>query len=236
MDRKFSELVQNELIDSDLDDAVQVLYKHIEQYHDTEGIEIETRLGFLDEHSFETDISLDFFNKIKRQLDTCNEFKKETRTYTDFFKNDLRLSVTQTTTGTDRICIKKKTLKKLSFRYENSPFDVRCSFSTEAPVELSDFPSNDIQKLYNRKKKRHSYIYRDYVRFDLTEVRTISNGLHTTTYEAEIEIFDIHKSPVSCPIWSSLDLLLKTRDLVDMCEPEDPEEERELVLVTDFGS
>jgi len=247
--QRFDKLHSEKKIAEDLYDAVRVLIKHIEEYQPDVGggtamgvtdmgkLEIETRLGFCnDDGSFDSDISMDFFNKITERLNSCKSWDSVlTKTYVDYSKESLRLSISNN--GLEQSCIRKVKLKQFNFRYENSPFDVRVSFCCEQPVSVGDFPTEKLAECYSRKKKRTTFTL-GYINFDMTEVHTTSNGISSISYEAEIEInrpLNDKRTP-QCPIYLANDILLKTRDLIDMCEGCE-EDRREMILVsskTDF--
>ena len=242
--QRFDKLNSEKKIAEDLYDAVRVLIKHIEECQtDTEiaeKLEIETRLGFCnDDGTFDSDISMDFFNKITERLGTYKGWDSvSTKTYVDYSKESLRLSISND--GLEQSCIRKVKIKQFNFRYDNSPFDVRVSFSNEQPVSVGDFPTDNLGECYSRKKKRTTFAL-GYINFDMTEVRTSSNGISKISYEAEIEInrpLNDKKTP-QCPIYLANDILLKTRDLIDMCEGCDEGDPREMVLIgskTDFNT
>jgi len=246
--QRFDKLNSEKKIAEDLYDAVRVLIKHIEECQTDVGtkgtdvgtdvgkLEIETRLGFCnDDGSFDSDISLEFYNKIIERLKSCKSWDSViTKTYVDYSKESLRLSISND--GLEQCCIRKVKMKQFNFRYENSPFDVRVSFCNEKPVSVGDFPTDKLGECYSRKKNRTSFTT-GYINFDMTEVRTTSNGISKISYEAEIEInraLNDKKTP-QCPIYLANDILLKTRDLIDMCEV--CEDKREMTLIsskTDF--
>ena len=105
----------------------------------------------------------------------------------------------------------KEKLEKLDFEIENSPFDFRISFSSEKNVPNKNYTSKE--GLYTRVKERTRYTLKD-VYFDLTIVTTENNAVVNKTYEIEIEIKPNDKS---C-LYNSINLVLKTIDLINMCE------------------
>ena len=232
LDAFYQEKIHNDEMDSDLSDAVRVLYKTIEQFHATPNLEVEARLGFFESGTFDTDIGHEFFETILNTLKSFNGWSSVTeKKYADYYYNDMRMTVDQN--HSNRYCIKKTKLRTLNFEYENSPFDIRIAFSREDPVELKHFVTSSDSIV--RKKTRTSFII-DHWSFDLTKVQYVKDGLDKTEYQAELELLAKNLPDRQNPIahntvFQAFDMLLKTRDMVDMCEEEDDDEERNMVLI-----
>ena len=187
-------------------EIVEQLYN----YREKKNIEIEARLGFFNIGKFDSNITEFFFNKIKKKFDnTSTWINVENINKTDYYYNKIRISVEDD--GTTE-CVEKKRFKNLDYEIDDSPLDFRISFSQENNVHNKDYLNKD--NLFTRVKNRIRYEHEN-VYFDLTEVTTENNSVSETSYEIEIEIKPNDKS---C-LYNSIDLVLKSLDLVNICEP-----------------
>lgn len=192
-----------------MNDCIQKITESYYKHKDDSDIEIEARLGFFNIGKFDTNVTEEFFLKIKNKFDktsTWNNIEKINKT--DYYYDKIRISIEDD--GTTE-CIQKKNLEKLDFEIENSPFDFRISFSSEKNVPNKNYTSKE--GLYTRVKERTRYTLED-VYFDLTIVTTENNAVVNKTYEIEIEIKPNDKS---C-LYNSINLVLKTIDIINMCE------------------
>ena len=179
------------------------------KYKDNSEIEIESRLGFFNIGRFDTNVTEEFFKKIKNKFDNTNTWDNvEKINKTDYYYDKIRISIEDD--GTTE-CIQKKKLEKLDFEIEDSPFDFRISFSSEKNVPNKNYTSKE--GLYTRVKERTRYTLKD-LYFDLTIVTTENNAVVDKKYEIEIEIKPNDKS---C-LYNSINLLLKTLDIINICE------------------
>ena len=192
-----------------MNDCIQKITESYYKHKDDSDIEIESRLGFFNIGKFDTNVTEEFFNKIKNKFDKTSTWDSvEKINKTDYYYDKIRISIEDD--GTTE-CIQKKNLEKLDFEIENSPFDFRISFSSEKNVPNKNYTSKE--GLYTRVKERTRYTLKD-VYFDLTIVTTENNAVVNKTYEIEIEIKPNDKS---C-LYNSINLVLKTIDLINMCE------------------
>lgn len=192
-----------------MNNCIQQITESYYKYKDNSDIEIESRLGFFNIGKFDTNVTEEFFLKIKNKFDNTNIWDNvEKINKTDFYYEKIRISIEDD--GTTE-CIQKKRLEKLDFEIEDSPFDFRISFSSEKNVPNKNYTSKE--GLYTRFKKRTRYILKD-LYFDLTIVTTENNAVVDKTYEIEIEIKPNDKS---C-LYNSVNLLLKTLDIINICE------------------
>ena len=192
-----------------MNDCIQKITESYYKHKDDSDIEIEARLGFFNIGKFDTNVSEEFFLKIKNKFDKTSTWDSvEKINKTDYYYDKIRISIEDD--GTTE-CIQKKNLEKLDFEIENSPFDFRISFSSEKNVPNKNYTSKE--GLYTRVKERTRYTLED-VYFDLTIVTTENNAVVNKTYEIEIEIKPNDKS---C-LYNSINLVLKTIDLINMCE------------------
>ncbi len=189
--------------------CVQQITDTYYKYKDNKDIEIESRLGFFNIGKFDTNVTEEFFEKIKSKFNETDIWDSvEQINKTDYFYDKIRISIEDD--GTTE-CIQKKKLEKLDFEIEDSPFDFRISFSSEKNVPNKNYTSKE--GLYTRVKKRTRYSLKE-LYFDLTIVTTENNAVIDRKYEIEIEIKPNDKS---C-LYNSINLLLKTLDIINMCE------------------
>lgn len=192
-----------------MNNCIQQITEAYYKHKDNSDIEIEARLGFFNIGKFDTNITEEFFIKIKNKFDKTSTWDNvEKINKTDYYYDKIRISIEDD--GTTE-CIQKKKLEKLDFEIENSPFDFRISFSSEKNVPNKNYTSKE--GLYTRVKERTRYTLKD-VYFDLTIVTTENNAVVNKTYEIEIEIKPNNKS---C-LYNSINLVLKTIDIINMCE------------------
>ena len=192
-----------------MNDCIQKITESYYKHKDDSDIEIEARLGFFNIGKFDTNVTEEFFLKIKNKFDKTSTWDSvEKINKTDYYYDKIRISIEDD--GTTE-CIQKKNLEKLDFEIENSPFDFRISFSSEKNVPNKNYTSKE--GLYTRVKERTRYTLKD-VYFDLTIVTTENNAVVNKTYEIEIEIKPNDKS---C-LYNSINLVLKTIDIINMCE------------------
>lgn len=192
-----------------MNDCIQKITESYYKHKDDSDIEIEARLGFFNIGKFDTNVTEEFFLKIKNKFDKTSTWDNiEKINKTDYYYDKIRISIEDD--GTTE-CIQKKNLEKLDFEIENSPFDFRISFSSEKNVQNKNYTSKE--GLYTRVKERTRYTLKN-VYFDLTIVTTENNAVVNKTYEIEIEIKPNDKS---C-LYNSINLVLKTIDIINMCE------------------
>ena len=221
-------------------DAIEKIIPYLEKYKSTPHLELEFRLGFLedDDKIFNTSIPEDFFIKITDRLKTNNGWTSTRReVVNDFFNRGLRMSIYA---DGKRECIKKTKLVSLDFVFEGTPFDIRICISKEEPVPTVDFmdPQDDFNKikLYQRNKDRMRYQHKDWY-FDITSVKTVENTVEDTSFEVELELSNFinalkEKGSMYC-IHSGL---LKIKDLVNMCENVENACTLNLIQINDYAS
>ena len=192
-----------------MNNCIQQITESYYKYKDNSEIEIESRLGFFNIGKFDTNVTEEFFNKIKNKFDNTSTWDNvEKINKTDYYYDKVRISIEDD--GTTE-CIQKKKLEKIDFEIEDSPFDFRISFSSEKNVPNKNYTSKE--GLYTRVKERTRYTLKDLF-FDLTIVTTENNAVIDKRYEIEIEIKPNDKS---C-LYNSINLLLKTLDIINICE------------------
>jgi hypothetical protein len=205
--------------DPNFHDAINILKPYFDKYKDVENLEVEFRLGYLEEDDdkqlFNSFVSKEFFSNIINTLRTNKHWiSKEREVTKDYFDNGMRLSVE---CNGKKTCIKKNKLCTVDFTFNGTPFDIRVCFSTETPVDVGKFKPKKPKDIYNREKDRVSYKYKSWS-YDVTSVKTIDNTIEDVIFEFELEC-DVKESlktmDINYMIHSSL---LKMKDIVNMCE------------------
>jgi len=205
----------NKLTDEDVlcfKEALTVLCPIIEKYKDQKDIEIEFRIGYLDQDKFNSNVPEIFYKKIFNQLISSN-FKKTTLETLDTFSKGLRKS--KDLIKNRSTVIKKEKIVSFDFSLINTPFDIRVSISREVKMTIKDFKEEESS--YSRNKNRTSFLYKSWS-FDLTEVSYIENSVPYKIYEVELELLNL-KDDIYYLVHSSL---LKVRDMALFCENEGP--------------
>lgn len=203
-------------------DALFRIIPYVEKYKNQKHIEIEFRLGFIEdtdmsytaEGRFNTDIPVDFFDKITKKLNSNKNWGAvNTSKTTDYFNSGYRISVIE---NNPTVCIKKTKLVTINFRFENTPFDIRFCISKEEPCVLNDIDKRIKNSNHSREKQRTKFTHK-YWNFDITQVKEIENTVENITHEIELDVsWPIKPNvPIDYLIYSSL---LKMDDLVNMCE------------------
>jgi hypothetical protein len=200
-------------------DAIVHLKDYVEKFSNEDNLEVEIRLGYLEDDEFKTNIGKEFFNKITTQLEDCEVWESVTNENSeDYFYNGRRLSIT--TENPKGTCIKKEKLGVFDFMFDGSGFDIRVSFSKETPSKryAKDKAS------YKRNKERTRYLFKNSF-FDTTKVTVDDNGVEDNLYEIEIETKKLNLKETSSHYFIH-DALLKIRDVVKMCEDIDESESK----------
>jgi len=192
-------------------EAIVRLKNLVEKYANEEHLEIEFRLGYLENDEFKTDIGKEFFDKITDQLVDSEVWTSvTTENSEDYFYNGRRLTITKE--DLKGVCIKKEKLAIVDFIFAGSGFDLRVSFSKEVPSKRFAIEKAN----YKRIKERTSYNFK-YLSFDLTKVTQRDNMVDDHLFEVELEIkqLDLKKMTSHYIIHDSL---LKIKDMIKMCE------------------
>jgi len=191
--------------------AIAKLKSYVEKYANEPNLEIEFRLGYLENEEFKTDIGKDFFDKITNHLVDSEVWKSITQEKSeDYFFNGRRLTITDK--DPKGICIKKEKLAIVDFIFSGSGFDLRVSFSRETPSKRFAIDKAN----YKRIKERSTYNFK-HLAFDLTKVTMEENTVEDHLFEIELEIKQLDLTKMSSH-YLIHDSLLKIRDMVKMCE------------------
>lgn len=234
-------------------DALLRITPYVEKYKNEKNIELEFRLGFIEveatlplrstsgveatlsgveaTHSakpstpyFNTDIPVEFFNKITNKLNSNKNWAAVKKSKnTDYFNYGYRISVID---NKPVACIKKTKLVTINFRFEDTPFDIRFCISKEEPCVLNDVEKRIKNSNHSREKQRTRFTHK-YWNFDVTKVKEIENTVENITHEIELDVSWPTEAPIDYVIYSSL---LKMNDLVNMCE--NVSEESKMVFVS----
>ena len=207
--------------DKDLIPVIVKLVELLEKYKDYSNIEIEIRLGYIEDDYFDTNITNEYYKKINNTLNSFEGWSyNDNKTTTDYYYDgNLRLSID---TEGNRSAMKKVRLVDIDIAYDSGPFDIRISVSQETPIDPNDINNTNLKT--SRNKKRITRIH-DKWKFDLSEVTTENNNLKKKGYEFEIEIDNLCntlKLYNNDSMYVAHSTLLKLRQVINMCEePED---------------
>jgi len=203
-------------------DAIEKLKNYVEKYKDEDHLEIEFRLGYLDNEEFKTDVGKEFFDKITDQLVDSEVWSSiDTENSEDYFFNGRRLTISEK--DPKGICIKKDKLAVIDFIFSGTGFDLRVSFSKEMPSNR--FPKEKAN--YKRIKERTSYNFK-HLSFDLTKVTFEDNTVEDHVFEIELETKKLDLKTMTSH-YLVHDSLMKIKDMVKMCEEID--DDARLMLV-----
>jgi len=173
---------------------------------------------------FNTDIPVEFFNKITNKLNSNKNWAAVKKSKnTDYFNSGYRISVID---NKPVACIKKTKLVTINFRFEDTPFDIRFCISKEEPCVLNDVEKRIKNSNHSREKQRTRFTHK-YWNFDVTKVKEIENTVENITHEIELDVSWPTEAPIDYVIYSSL---LKMNDLANMCE--NVSEESKMVFVS----
>lgn len=187
-----------------LEIAIECLKELIQKYKSVKNIEIEIRLGIIEDSKFNSGLnSEDFYNKIKERLDSCQEWTKiEKINYKEKINGNIK--------KIDNSFICKKKLETIDFNFKGTPYDFRISICSETPIEVNKF-----DPILIRNKYRTSYYYKE-CKFDLTKVETEYNNEIVENEEFEIELLNLNS--ITSDLYRAHSALLKIYDIINMCE------------------
>lgn len=184
--------------------AIDTLTELIRKYKNTKNVEIELKLGRIEDGHFNVGLnSEEFYKKIKKNLDSYDKWKKVDNITTKDY-----ISGNNKKTGSTVIC--KKRLENVNFSFNGTPYDFRISVCTETPVKVSNFKSEIV-----RNKNRTSYVYKE-CNYDITRVTEETQDEVIENEEFEIEL--THLNSKTTDKYRAHSALLKLRDVINMCE------------------
>lgn len=186
-----------------LEPAIKTLQELIKKYKSTQNVEIEIKLGRIDD-KFMTGIhSEHFYDKIKAALDSYSGWDSVNHENTiDYINNSYR--------KTGNNIIHKQRLKSVNFNFTGTPYDFRICVSTEKLSNLDSFKHSLV-----RRKNRISYVYKEY-KLDLTKVEEESKDEIVENEEFEIELLKLNSN--TSDLYRAHSALLKIRDIINICE------------------
>lgn len=186
-----------------LEPSIKALEGLIKRYKSTKNIEIEIKLGRMDDSFVPGIHSEEFYKKIKTALDNYTGWNSVSESSTvDYIDKNYRK------TGTS--FIKKEKIENINFSFKGTPYDFRISVAKETPCKLSNF-----KHTITRKKNRTCYSYKDF-RFDLTKVEEETSDEIIENEEFEIELLNL--SSGMSDLHRAHSALLKLRDIINICE------------------
>jgi hypothetical protein len=205
--------------DDHFHDLICKIKYYVEKYKDTENLEIEFRIGYIQENEFKTDIGKDFFDKIYDGLNNSNAWDDvKTEKSEDFFFNGKRMTVINNQVK----YIKKEKLAIFDYIFKGSGFDIRISFSKETPIKQF----TEIAK-FKRSKDRCS-LSRGHLSYDLTKVKMEDNGVEDHLFEIELEIKELNLKKMTSH-YIIHDAMMKITDMIELCEVIDDDYKLEFV-------
>lgn len=186
-----------------LEPAIKTLQELIKTYKSTQNVEIEIKLGRIDD-KFMTGIhSEHFYDKIKTALDSYSGWDSVNHENTiDYINNSYR--------KTGNNIIHKERLKSVNFNFKGTPYDFRICVSTEKLSNLDSFKHSLV-----RRKNRISYVYKE-CKLDLTKVEEESKDEIVENEEFEIELLKLNSN--TSDLYRAHSALLKIRDIINICE------------------
>ena len=197
----------------ELKDGIESFKEIISKYKNHENIEIELRIGQIQFDKFVSGLNnKDFFDKIRANLDSSQDFKKKTFKTEEKIKNGYRKTVKLNNTRVNKDIVKKERVLNMDFKYNNTPYDIRLSVSTENIVDSS---AVRFTNYITRIKNRNCYYYKDF-RIDLTEVEQIENSVSSIQYELEVELINLNSN--MSDIYRAHSAFLLMYDFINMCE------------------
>jgi hypothetical protein len=161
------------------------LFRAIERYRSYPNVEIEARLGWKKGSYFDTNIQIEFFEVLKKKLNSAHSMIERHEATDVHIVDKCRVIVCD---GKVKEVHKKIKLFEVDLGLEGSPYDVRLSVCQERPIE------NKISKLTNnsliRSRQRHQFLYKMF-NYDLTEVLIHATNSHVYEFELELNLHNV---------------------------------------------
>ena len=186
-----------------LEPAIKTLEQLIKKYKKVNNVEIEIKLGRVDETFVAGIHSESFYNKIKSALDSYSSWDSVREENTvDYIKDSYRKN--------ENGIIHKKRLETVNFSFKGTPYDFRICVSTETPCNIKSFKHSLI-----RRKNRFSYIHKE-CRLDLTKIEEETSDEIVENEEFEVELIKLNSS--TSDLYRAHSAILKIRDIINICE------------------
>ena len=154
------------------------------QFISTSHVEFEFRLGKRNRGTFDTNIGLEKFTRIREGLIKYNGWESVKKTTdTAYYKDSIRLIIDEDTDA--QVQVNKHKLFKHD--YSHKPLDVRFSIASEVPMD----GSMEIEYTDSKQRQRESFV-RQNLSIDLTIVsgQVDMDSEEDTVYQVEFEIID----------------------------------------------
>ena len=200
-------------------------------------VEIEIRLGTLNNNCFDSSVDKLYFRTINSALEKEKWVKVEKIFTVEHYNNTINTSEKKENTrfieycnkvdddfvktGNSTVSIKENIISN-TIQLKNSPFDVRFSINQEFSINSykDSFCKNlgDITTITTRNKARHSYISENF-KYDLTYVIQTSNNINKEKYEIEIELLQNDETISWDNEYISTFMECKLYDLINIIEP-----------------
>jgi hypothetical protein len=151
---------------------------------DEKHIEFEFRLGKINRNTFDTNVGLEKFNKIREGLHKYKGWELiKVVNDTVYHKDSIRLTIDDDTD--DQVLVNKKKLVKVDWSHQ--PLDIRFSVANEIPIE----DPGEIEYTDSKQRKRESFVRKN-LSIDLTIVtgQVDMDAEDDKTYQVEFEIID----------------------------------------------
>ena len=200
----------------ELEDGINVLRNSIKKHKLNENVEIELRIGQIQDNSFIAGLnSSTFYDTILEKFNSCSEFIKIKNTTEDIISGKYRKTITFNKKKVSKQTVMfKHSVEKHNLTYTGTPYDIRISVAKEVMVDdvkITKTPDSII-----RKKERNSFIYKSDYRIDITKVITTQNTVESVTYELEVELLNIKNNTTD--IYRAHSAFLLLRDVINFCE------------------
>lgn len=193
----------------ELKPAIDKVKLHIDNYRNNPNVRICLYLGIKNEDNFEYGFNCeDFYNKITNIFSNSNieNFKDE---YTQYNIDDNPLIIIEH--HKDEI-FKKKILHEYTFIYKNTPFDFQIVIFEYLKIKKMPLNITETGKYcIHNYNIRNSYVglYQNEIHLD--DCIEVEQGLLISSHSLE--------STKNSSMYISHDLLLRLRDIINICEP-----------------
>lgn len=176
----------------DLRECLHTVLQKIAEESDPSVHEVEIRLGYKDD-KFVSNIGRNNYSKLIQLLHTNTNWSSVKKVkQTDYFSNDLRLSVTEDT----QVCVKKTRKQTWDFPfYNDTNWHIRMSWCTEEPVCDEEFGEDaDFCREKTRMRFVHTNKYGMSWNYDMTIVQNntsdddMDEDKGDQMYEFELEL------------------------------------------------
>ena len=180
----------------DIREITDRIHPIVEQFKNTEDVEIEFRLGRHNGQFYDTNVGKDVWERVLQGLERYagweHVIKKE---YDAFCNNEHGIRITMDTEG-NQTMVQKIKLATEDFIGSSAPLDVRCAASREPTVEGTFACDRKVSKI------RHSFVRKN-LSIDMTLSNTLTGSEDPDnddpySYQIELEICNA-ASLTGCP-------------------------------------